>query len=468
MIPASYKALACLYLSLCLVLVPAAAQETVEPVPSLPSDGETSINRYLEQITAHEQEHGAMDQQLGEMLLGLGLQYQALGEHEQAAQVLDRALHIKRTNEGIQNLTQVPILEALIQANTAARQWQELDDNYNLLLWVNQRNLASGDPDLLPVFTRVGNWKLAAYKRGLLKQNPERTLEEMADMYDSTARLMEDTYGTEDPRLVGPLLGRAMAGYQLTELEMNKPLDDFESPGSRTHLRLVCRNVVTRLGIRRVCNPVATPDTNYFINQQGERSMAVTREMQQVGKALRRVVDIQVNDPTITPQELAQSLAHLGDWYQLNQKRQAARTAYTNAYQILASNDKGLPYLEELFGKPVRIPVLAIEGADVEKDLGIGEDLNFVTLEFVVTALGKAREIEVIDESNPDDMGARKYAKQHVKASMFRPRLVNGEPVDTDKVLLRLTGEYLERNSDETISSYSNPQPSSNWGSRIR
>src|SRR3990172_3466917 len=137
-------------------------------------ESDPSILQYLNIIAEQEKLHGAYDPQLSEQLLGLGLLYQNLEQYEEADKALSRALHIRKVNDGLQSMTQVPVLEALLKANTAARNWDELDENYHLLLWVHQRNLDPGDPEMLTIYNRVGSWLNSAYANRLLDKDPER------------------------------------------------------------------------------------------------------------------------------------------------------------------------------------------------------------------------------------------------------------------------------------------------------
>ncbi|OGT78753.1 MAG: hypothetical protein A3J35_03890 [Gammaproteobacteria bacterium RIFCSPLOWO2_02_FULL_52_10] len=79
----------------------------------------------------------------------------------------------------------------------------------------------------------------------------------------------------------------------------------------------------------------------------------------------------------------------------------------------------------------------------------------FVKLSFDVTRDGRARNIKVVEESEPKSYGVHKTAKQLIKSSIFRPRLLDGELVETKSTELLLYGSVLQSNytQDNSFSS---------------
>jgi hypothetical protein len=68
----------------------------------------------LSSIEDEEARNGPFSGALVELLASLGLAYQEYDEHVLAASVLDRALSLKRVNDGLFGLEQVPLVERLI------------------------------------------------------------------------------------------------------------------------------------------------------------------------------------------------------------------------------------------------------------------------------------------------------------------------------------------------------------------
>ena len=119
-------------------------------------------------------------------------------------------MQIKRVNEGLYSTSQLLILEQLIESNIASADWEEVDRNYQQLLWIHKRNYDAGDPRLLPVVDMVGRWKLKAYKENLLDGSAISTIGESEKLFRDTIVILERQYGENDPRLINPLYGQGI------------------------------------------------------------------------------------------------------------------------------------------------------------------------------------------------------------------------------------------------------------------
>ncbi|MBF8269655.1 MAG: hypothetical protein HW386_1364, partial [Gammaproteobacteria bacterium] len=357
--------------SLVLSCIPVRAQETAaaqaNPVQDTSATTtDSSVLKYLDQITEQEKLHGAYDPQLSEQLLGLGLLYQNLEQYAEAGKVLNRALHIRKVNDGLESMTQAPILKALIGVNTAARNWEELDQNYHGLLWLYQRNLKSDDPAFLPVILAVGRWKLEAYTNGLVSDNRAFILNDLVEMFRTTVEIMEDQYGVNDPRLIVPLRILSLAYYQQVNEVFNSSIEDFQGDGNRYTYRQRC--ILDPRTNQVVCGMEEVPNTNYYTSKQQNKDRRVAEQMHKVRSMLDRIATVSAANSTNHPAEYAMALVNLGDWYFINNQRTTAVEKYKQAYQILTDSGPDQTLINNIFGKPVRIPVMstALSTTDTE------------------------------------------------------------------------------------------------------
>ena len=404
-----------------------------------------SIQQYLDQIAEQQRLHGAYDPLLGEQLLGLGLLYKNKGQYQEAAIYLDQALHIKKINEGLQSMSQVPILEALIEANTAARNWEELNKNYHLLLWVHQRNLTSGNPELLPVFLRVGQWLLEAYGKGLLKDPPATILSDLISMYNTILNIMQQQYGDKDPRLIVPLKILALTSYQQVTEVANHPLADFQGYGNRYSYQQRCVPVPRPGGrVDVICEMMEIPNPYYYVSKQQTKDISIADQMQKVKSVLNRIADIDTANPGTRLAEKAAALVNLGDWYFINDKQSSAIENYKQAYQLLAVSGPDGELVKRLFDNPVRIPVMTT-GLPAADDTPTDKVTPpYVRLSFNVSGDGRASKIEVIDTSEPRNFRIRRTAIEIVNSSIFRPRFVDGKFAPTQANQILLSGGILQ------------------------
>lgn len=422
-----------------------AAAPPPDPQPEAGSDTSAVAAQLEEEIGRLEKELGPYDRQLGEQLLSLGLAYQAADHHDKASEVLNRALHLKRVNDGLHDLGQVPVLQELIESNIATKNWDELDRNYQLLLFVHRRNYEESDPRFLPIVDQMGRWKLQAYREHLLKQEGATTIREAEHLFGDNVRLLEDQLGETDPRLIEPLYGKALTNYEIMKLEAKRPLDSFRtgpSSFSRITYRQVCRAVPTRAGPRAQCFsvPVMTSDGGAaFINQQRQKDLSIEQRLYAAKRALLRIVEIHEAHPELSAKSHAYALMHLGDWHMLYDQRGTAIKLYKRAYALLAGDASNEDEISKLFGAPASVPSLRLAVEAVREKLAADDtEEGFVKVSFDVSSSGKPRNVSIIEESQTQRVYSARRAKEYVRTSKYRPRFENGEPVDTPGVKVKI------------------------------
>ena len=408
-----------------------ADSETIGTGTQTQADLSRSVAEYEQEIRKREAEHGVYDPATGEYLLSVGLVYQNNGNHDEAVDAFARALQIKRVNEGLQSTGQLLILEQLIKSNIANADWEEVDRNYQQLLWIHKRNYDTGDPRLLPVVDKVGRWKLKAYKENLLDGSALTTIGESEKLFRDTINILERQYGENDPRLINPLYGRALTNYQYAIEVANTPQDEFHGAGSPTRTQVICRTVPTpNGGARRICNTIRVPDPSYYATQSSNKDFALGQRIVAVGKALKQIVQIHENNPELPKDSHARALVHLGDWNLLRGKKTTAYKNYKSAHQLLADNGEHQEIIRELFGKPQNLPALRLPLAEIDDKLE-EEKTTTVLASFDVSRTGRAKNVQIIESEPPDATSARRKAKKTIRGRLYRPRFENGEPVDT-------------------------------------
>ena len=389
------------------------------------------LARYEQMIREREAEHGVYDPVSGEYLLALGLFYQRQDKHEQAVAALERALQIKRVNEGLQSDSQLAILEQLVESNIAIADWDAVDSNYQQLLWISKRNYDASDPRLLPALDRVARWKLKAYKESLLDGGALNTIGASEKLFRDTIEILETQYGEHAPGLIQALYGRALTNYQYAIEVANTPQDEFQGAGNPTRTQLVCRILSTPDGgSRRVCNTIRTPDPNYYASRARNKEFTLDQRLLSVGKALQRIVNIHEEHPELPDASRAKALVHLGDWNMLRGRKSTAFRHYKSAYQALAQNDQHQQLLDELFSAPQDLPALKLPLPELDEKLQ-AQKTTTVLASFDVSSNGRARNVTIIESAPPDATSARRRAKQTIRGRVYRPRFENGEPAET-------------------------------------
>ena len=166
---------------------PSAQQEqTATQTPSDPALTR-SITRYETRIAELESAAGPHAAELVEARSSLGMLYQQAGDHGQAIAVLRDALQSVRINEGLYSMSQVAILEAIIDSQVALGVSDELRRNYEYLFWLYQRNYGDYSAGLVPVIKRVGQWYFDLYNFS----PPNTTVEPLIAADDLYARALK-------------------------------------------------------------------------------------------------------------------------------------------------------------------------------------------------------------------------------------------------------------------------------------
>jgi tetratricopeptide (TPR) repeat protein len=118
-----------------------------------------------------------------------------------------------------------------------------------------------------------------------------------------------------------------------------------------------------------------------------------------------------------------------GDWRMLVGLHEKAERAYRSSWKLLAGLEGGAELQREWFGEPefirdARNGLLNAGVLTIDPEAPVGE----VALQFVIDPTGRAQRISVAS-ANPEWMIG--VAVSQVQSSLFRPRFIDGELVDT-------------------------------------
>jgi hypothetical protein len=98
-------------------------------------------------------------------LIGLGLAAQESGNTQDSANAFERALHIIRVNDGLYSVSQLPLLDLIIETNINLQNWKQVADRYDMMYWLYRRNFVENDPRQLQGLKRLRRWYMEAYNK---------------------------------------------------------------------------------------------------------------------------------------------------------------------------------------------------------------------------------------------------------------------------------------------------------------
>ena len=376
-----------------------------------------AVTDYQNSIKQLQSAHGAFYDQISEELVGMGLAYRNLGQDKQAINAFNRSLHINRINHGLYDASQLPILELIIQTNTALADWKALDQNYHYLYWVNRRIYGDHSPRLLPVINRLGRWHLHAYSQAV-DSVPFNHLLAAEQLFQDAVQIIDKNFGPDDPRQITPLYGLVMTDYQIAS----------NATVTVVHADMRFTSINSSL-------------MDQMQDDERNRQELISQCYRDGKKALLKVVDIYSKNTDLPVAAHGMAQVMLGDWYLIFDRRNAASDTYAEAYSTLQQSGMQKQELDRLFGKPQSLPDLQLPMDDqTQQDNSSNvDDDNYVIAKFDVSKSGWARNIEIVEASPADNKSLQRRAKNRIRTTRFRPRLENGQPVATAGVNIKYT-----------------------------
>lgn len=385
-------------LPLMLALSPAAA--TAEQADA---DAAASARESYRQAQAFEQAIGELEAQQGaygpalaEPVTGLALALQSQGRHEEAVALFKRSIHLTRINEGLHSPAQLPPLQGEIASLKALRHFDQVDERESYLFQLQQRSL-DGDPALTAAYLRQAQWQFEAYQLGLEGAGYPRLMT-IWELYRRALNDIIDREGEQSPALLPPLEGMLRTQYLIADYGLETaPLyadDDFRA-----------RQQLLQFSVYQA--------------QSYDKGNAVLETMRKLAQA------------GVDGADRVRALVLQGDWHMWHNRQEAAREAYAAALAELGTGDAAQAQAQRWFGEPVPLPDLdglrplppAVDPADGD-----------VTLEFAVSERGRAADITRLDDHAEQD-GAANRLMRTLRQTRFRPRFVDGQPGETDKLV---------------------------------
>lgn len=348
---------------------------------------------YREALQVVEALGGAANPALLDPLRGLGYSLALLDRHAEAIGYLERGLVISRRSYGLFDPNQQGMLRQLALSLSREGRVEDAEKHILYLLRIGEQTYGTRDPRMAPVLCMVGNWYVDT---GNFQLGRDRFREAMS--------LVERKLGKNDPALVEPLrsLGRSYAQEVFFMTQGYTPTQE--------------RTVEFQSMEPKAINPK-------YISSDGE-------------KALERALALLDARPDTTPTLLSETLLQLGDWFQLKNQPEKALVYYRRAATVVASMNSTAPDAVVALSFPVRIyyplPPLAMRNRTLAPEQ-IEE--KYVSVEFTVTDTGDVQDAKVIEQSGSSRQASE--ALEAIRAARYRPKFVNGEPVDTQGVVNR-------------------------------
>ncbi len=373
-------------------------------LPLQTADYHGSVELYRQTIAALEDEHGVYDNRLVQQVMGLGLAQQTQGHNDDAVLSFKRALHLSRVNEGLHSLAQAPILRHLIASYEAQDDWESANHRQASLYALQRRHFGYSDARLLQPIVTMIEWHMDAYALGT-SADPGIHLLQARALNEQAISIIEENFRGDDVRLSEALYRQAQTNYQLAVLQSAHATGVLAAPGRQADV------VFSESDVQK---------TVFSLNPFSEGK-----------RALSRRVELIAANPEIPSRKKLRAMVQLGDWYFMFNKRDSAIKIYRRAQDQFSDDEAARDDLQNYFGKP---HVLSFYTSPKER-LAESDKTGYVDAIFDITPSGRAKGIQIIDSNPPDVMDLR--VQRSIKATRYRPRFVEGQPVATKGVSYR-------------------------------
>lgn len=351
-----------------------------------------------------------------ELALELGKALQDSGEHTAALQAFDEAQQVLRRQEGLFSTAQVNVLQARIDSELALGNVEAADVLHAALFSMQQQLFAAAPGELADAHLQWADWNASLYLQARAQVLPGGRSDAAFELLDAR-------------------LGRAFAAYHKGR-SLLQSLEDSADPAQ------LARKVGTE---RRIAALVALANAQYrsstpnLLTKFGMESAAQQQRsnhpllLEHGSKALQRALSY--SKSSAEPQQVAQRLLELADWYRLMHQYEEAQGTYAEAAALLAQSGVTAARQQRILqgGMPVHDPVAELQALLTQDEIAVD---GYVDVAFDVDARGRARNARVLASSEDDPRLAEDLLRR-VRNDAFRPGFADGQPLPQQAMTLR-------------------------------
>ena len=348
----------------------------------------TSLDASLEFV---EQKANPFSMTILRITMARGITQTELKLFEAAEESFRRAQHISHRNGGVYNPEQLEIINHLTRLNLKQGAYSDADREQNFNLRISEQAYGKNSEELIPVLDRLGRYfatrgDMIPLSTGVsdYRYYRDSLFRQSLDMYNRAIKIVEDNHGVNDIRLVELLRGLA-----------------------RTRLLQITNRSASEVALERALSIVE----NY--------------------------PDADVADHVLAMVSLADMYTITGD--------ERAREIYLKAW---ASMEKDPAYDElqaEIFGTPTRLhpEMTGVLYLNRRPDAVTTQDIElFIDVSYSVKANGRVGDFQLVDKNVPNEQV--RFIRNRLAESRFRPRILDGELVSTESLMIHQTFQVAD------------------------
>jgi hypothetical protein len=377
------------------------------PIPSAAqsapgADAEGVLEEIAAEILQAQTQGGPYAKELIEPLRDLSFVYQEKGEHALELAALEQARQVVRANYGLSSLEQAPLIQQQIRAEESRGNFPVAWDLEQSLLTLAQKH--PEDARAAPIYHEIGDKRMDLMRSYLAGQRP--------------------------PQLT-------LGCFYHRSQQQPVPYDSNCAAGGRgaaiLHMTLDAqRNYANAIAVLRRQQEHSGGEL-YELEDKVLRNSYLLRDYQTGRRSLVRLIydDAANAEPTLSRIE---RLVQLADWDLLYDERPLAFDLYEKTYAYLTQRGLAQASIDELFAPaiPILLPTFQPNLLAPERAEGA---TGYVDVVFDVSRYGRTSRIRVLDSNVSNATQTR--LTRWIVANRFRPRVADGEAVDTSRIVAR-------------------------------
>ncbi|OUS04920.1 hypothetical protein A9Q90_06945 [Gammaproteobacteria bacterium 54_18_T64] len=383
---------------------------TSTPSSAAPQSPSALSNHYAT-LLDYETE-GPYHQNASEVLYSLGLALQQRGQHDAALQALRRAMHINRVNNGLNSLSQAPMLRGIIDSQKSLVHIEGVTASYKQFLGLHIATYGKHDPRLIPLLNELGMWHLDAYQF----DDSETRIDHLTSAYSlviSALKLSETQASSESGTQIEILRTVALVNFFLSRHQ-----GDEWSASTDSFYSLSADGFAT-----------TNPQRTGILSGASFRRGRVCHE---------RIVELTNSDAGASLHDKIQAQTELADWYLLFNHKTEAMARYQQVLTDIAASDQAETLHRQIFATPRLLPALRME-----RRQGAIAGL-FMSADMDISRRGWGKHIDAPAETQLPGQSQVKNKRLRykmidaIKGARFRPHFVDNKAVGINDATLIL------------------------------
>ena len=323
-------------------------------------------------------------------IMARGLTQSELDYFEEAEESFRRAQHISHRVGGVYTPRQLEIINYITKLNLRQGKLLAADREQAFNLRISEQAYGKDSEELVPILRRLGAYFASRGKMIPLSDVPDfryyrdSLFRQSINLYKRAIKIIEDNYGANDLRLVEPLRGLARA-------------------------RLL-----------QITNRSASE------------------------AALERALSIVDSNPDTDLPDRVKAMIRLADIYTITGDRRSSGI-YLQAWEMMQENAAYKQLSAEIFGTPTRLhpEVSGVLYLARKPDAALKGDVElYINVAYSVRANGRVTNIHLLDKNVPN--AQVRYMRARLAETRFRPRILDGELVATDNLMIHQTFEVID------------------------